>query len=208
MPVFKITVYRCRPVNVDVGPNRLEQRILSKKLKPKPDEVLRAATDCHKVLAQKTLDHIVTGGLAVYLQSNGFNNPRDVDLLVRDEDAGAIVIGTLLIHSRRYKWDGFRRAVLHPNGVRIDVHWDGKGNRRLPYPRPDQIVEQHSLPVLGLYALIESKLESAEGEKSKHRQHALALIRVNQLARSAVENLQADYRKLYLALVEEALLGQ
>jgi len=181
---------------------------LSKKLNPKPDEVLRAATDCHKILALKALDLIVTDRLAVYLHSNRFNKPRDVDLLVRGEAAGAIMIGTLLIHSRRYKWDDFRRAVLHPNGVRIDVHWDGKGNRRLPYPSPDQIVEQHSLPVLGLYALIESKLESVKSEQSKHRQHALALIRANQLDGSTVENLQADYRTEYLALVDEALSGQ
>lgn len=181
---------------------------MSKKLNPRADAVLRAARDCRKILAQKTLDHVVTGGLAVFLQSNGFNKPRDVDILVRDENAGAVVIGALLIHSREYKWDGFRRAVLHPNGVRIDVHWDGKGKRRLPYPDPDQIVEQRSFPVLGLYALIESKLECAEGGESKHRQHALALIRVNQLERSAEERFQAEYRQRYLALVDEALSGQ
>ena len=181
---------------------------MRKKLNPTADAVLRAATDCHKILSQKTLDYVVTGGLAVFLQSNGSNKPRDVDILVRDENAGAVVIGTLLIHSRKYKWDDFRRAVLHPNGVRIDVHWDGKGNRRLPYPNPDQIVEQRSLPVLGLYALIESKLESAEGGGSKHRQHALALKRVNQLERSAVERFHAEYRQRYVALVDEALSGQ
>jgi hypothetical protein len=185
---------------------------LSKKLYPKPDEVLRAAVDCHEVLAQKTLDHIVTGGLAVFLHSNGFNKPRDVDLLVRDENTGALVVGTLLLRfrarKREYRWDDFRGAVLHRNGVRIDVHWDGKGNRHLPYPSSDQIVELRSLPVLSLYALIESKLESVEGEKSKHREHVLALIRANQLEQSTAENLQPEYRQMYLALVDEVLSGQ
>ena len=180
---------------------------MSKKLNPTPDAVLRAATDCHKILAQKALDHVVTGGLGVFLHTNGSNMPRDVDLLVPDESTGAAVIGSLLIHSRRYRWDDFRRAVLHPNGVRIDVHWDGKGDRRLPYPSLDHIVEERSLPVPDLYALIESKLESGEGEDSKHRRHALALIRANKLDRSAKENLKVEYRQTYLALVREAQSG-
>lgn len=183
---------------------------MSKQLNPPPDDVLRAATDCHKILLEHAFPHVVAGGLAVYLHTDGSDSPRDVDLLVQDQNTGASVIGTLLVHSRDYKWDDFRRAVLHPNGVRIDVHWHGKRNRYLPYPTSSRIIELKSLDVLGLWALIESKLETYEGEEdtSKHWQHIRQLIIANSFNLDDVGKIQVKYRQIFLDCVNRALSEQ
>ncbi len=178
-------------------------------LNPKPEMVLQAARECHGILSGAQLTHIIIGGLAVYLHGVVGDKPRDVDLLICRDDANTI---DQLLRSARYQWDGFRKAYLNPNnGVRVDVHWDGKMTRKgvmqLPHPKDVEVDEHHSLPVMAMGPLLETKLNRilhGDDPKSKHRKHVLSLIRLRDLNESFSENLGKEIRGLYQELLRES----
>ncbi|KKK48327.1 hypothetical protein LCGC14_3146220 [marine sediment metagenome] len=180
---------------------------MKKILNPSLDVVLKAARECHRTLEAERIYHVIIGGLAVYLHGDVHRRPRDVDLLVCGKDDG--MIGTVLT-SAQYGWDGFRKAYLNPNGVRVEPHWDGKGKMRLPDPEAIQVNEINSLPVIALNSLIEMKLEcdlSGHGKKTndtKHRKDVLALIHVKKLKESYAEELRISVRDLFRALACQA----
>ena len=186
------------------------------KLHPDLESVLQTAKECHNLLADKKLCHVIIGGLAVYLHGhvNRDHKPRDVDLLIRPEDAARIA---QVLREEKYCWHDFRKAFCSPHGVRIDIHWHGKETEvdkktvilQLPDPMAIKVDTIDGLPVAALVPLIEMKLDCElrrqEGQpcNTKHRDDVLALIRLKHLEESYADNFASPVQDLFRQLVKE-----
>ena len=176
----------------------------------KLDRVLKTAKECHTLLANKKLCHVIIGGLAVHLHGHVNRKTRDVDLLIRPEDDNKIED---VLASAQYVCNKYREAYYSPHGVRIDYHWNGKKTKneilQLPDPAAISVNNIKDLPVAALVPLIEMKLEcelrrqSGQPCGTKHRDDVLGLIRLKHLDASYADKLASSVRDLFRQLVNE-----
>jgi hypothetical protein len=160
----------------------------------------------HALLAQKSIDHAIVGGVAVCL--HGYRrNTVDVDLLIRPEDAAEL---RSALKSEGFQWIAADKEFRSASGVAVQFVLAGESEgpgQEATFPNPSdakKIAIIEGLPVLSLAQLIQAKLACGLGDlRRTHKDFAdvVELIAIHRLDGSFARFLHKSVRKEFRELV-------
>jgi hypothetical protein len=167
------------------------------------------ARECHEVLQQAGIPHLVVGGVAVCL--HGYQrNTVGLDIVLRPEDTSRTRVA---LTEAGFDWDDeqneFRSSAGIPVQFLLAGERAGKGSELLlPDPGDEAAkVDLEGLPVVALAKLIELKIACGEGNlRRTHKDFAdvVELVAAQGLRRDFARYLHKSLRKIYRELVLRA----
>ncbi len=173
------------------------------------ENLWQAAAQCHRILADAEISHIVCGGVAVCL--HGYQrNTVDLDLIIEPDRAADV---RQLLEEAGLTWDAEAKEFRAAGGIAVQFLMTGdRAGRdsevRIPAPTGELNVEViDGLPVLRLSKLIEVKI--ACGSASVRRTHkdfadVVELIAIRKLDGSFAQYLHKSVRSTFRKLVRNA----
>lgn len=171
------------------------------------DALWQTAQRCHAILSEHELPYAVVGGMAVSL--HGYRrNTIDLDLLVREADAGRVKAEFL---AAGFRWSDEDRAFFDSNGIPVEFLISGEkagSGLTIPDPADESCRTQiEGLQVVTLATLIELKL--ACGLSNLRRAYrdladVVELIAANRIGRDFARFLPKHIRKEFRELVLRA----
>jgi hypothetical protein len=160
----------------------------------------------HALLARKSIDHAIVGGVAVCL--HGYQrNTIDLDLLVRPGDTAAL---KAVLESEGFRWLAADKEFRSDSGVPVQFVLTGESEgpgQAAKFPDPAEakhVIMIEGLPVLALAQLIQAKLACGLGDlRRMHKDFAdvVELIAIHRLDGSFARFLHKSVRKEFRELV-------
>lgn len=169
----------------------------------------QTATECHQILEEPGIPHLVCGGVAVCL--HGYQrNTVDLDVIIRPDDAPVV---RQRLEQAGLTWDAGHNEFRTDSGIAVQFLLSGdragSGQEvRLPDPSDKTNREMiDGLPVLRLSRLIAIKLACGTGNMRRtHKDFAdvVELIAIHKLDGSFARYLHKSVRKTFRELVKNA----